>query len=218
MDYGAKMLQWAPFAKENAEAKGKLPKYDTAVNLGALNKVSDSPSFNEAKGFGDNALKVHVVKFKECGVATEVTELPRAQMSAISGAEIETGEHKNMRFRDSDKAPYGGLGFYVNKILDDGRDVCMGVFFPKVKAVLQGTEYNTSGDNITLSTGKIQFTAAACDTGDWRIYSDYFDTEEEAETWVNGMFDGTSTDIGKDQPEQAADAHVGPAALGGPTG
>lgn len=200
MDYGAMYIKWASFAKENPEPAGKLPSYDTPVSLGSLNKVSDSPSFNEGKGYGDNALKVHVVKFKECGVAVDVTELPRAQMSAVTGAEIEEGTHKNMRFRSSDKAPYGGLGFYVNKLLDGNRDVCQGVFYPKVKAVLQGTEYSTNGENITLSYGKLQFTAAACACGDWRIYSDYFDTEEEAQAWVDGMFDGTSTDIGKETP------------------
>ncbi len=198
MDYGAKMLMWAPFAAEAAEIAGQLPKYGTAVSLGALNKVSDSPSFNEAKGFGDNALKVYVSKFKEAAIAAEVTEIPRERISQISGAQIETGDHKNLRFRDSDKAPYGGLGFYVNKILDDGRDVCMGVFYPKVKATLQGTEYNTNGENITLATGKLQFAAAACMSGDWRICSDYFKTEADAAAWVAGMFTGESTGIGKE--------------------
>lgn len=28
MDYGAKYIRWAPFAKENPELDGKLPSYD----------------------------------------------------------------------------------------------------------------------------------------------------------------------------------------------
>lgn len=198
MDYGALYLKWAPFAKENPEPAGKLPSYETPVEVGSLNKVSDNPTFNEAKGYGSNTLKVYVNKFKECPISVEVTEILRAVMSAISGAEIEPGEHKNMRFRVTDKPPYGGLGFIVNMIKDDTRDVCMGIFFPKVKAMLQGTEYNTSGENITLSTGKLQFTASACNSGDWRIYSEEFDAEEEAKAWVDGMFTGESTDIGKE--------------------
>ncbi len=204
MDYGAKYIRWAPFAAVNPEPPKKLPSYGAAVSVGSLNKVSDNPTFNEAKGYGDNVLKVHVIKFKESPIAVEVTEIPRETMSAISGAEIEKGEHKNMWFGDNDKTPYGGLGFYVNMLLDDTRDVCMGVFYPKVKAMLQGVEYNTNGENITLSTGKLQFTAASCSIGKWRCYSDYFDTEEEAQAWVDGMFDGTSTDIGKDQAEPAS--------------
>lgn len=198
MEYGAMYIRWAPFAKENPEPAGKLPSYGEAVSLGALNKVTENPTFNEAKGWGDNRMKVHVNKFKEAAIGVEVTEVPRDSMCAVSGAELETGTNKNMRFRDCDKAPRGGMGFFVNMLLDDGRDMCMGVFYPKVKAALQGGEYNTNGDNITLSTGKLQFTAAACSSGDWRIYSDYFETEDAAKAWVDGMFTGSSTDIGKE--------------------
>lgn len=209
MEYGAKYIKWAPFAAEDPEPAGKLPKYGPAVTLGPLNKLTDTPSFNEAKGYGDNALQVYVNKFKETVLAIETTEVPRESMSAVSGTTIEDGAHKNMRFRNADKAPYGGLGFYINLLLSGNRDVCKGVFYPKVKAMLQGTEYNTSGENITLSTSKLQFTGAAAKTGDWRIESEYFDTEEEAKAWVDGMFTGESTDIGKEpgtEEPQAAPA------------
>lgn len=204
MDYGAMYIKWAPFAAENSEPAGKLPSYGTAVSLGPLNKITDNPSFNEAKGYGDNALQVYVNKFKETVLAVETTELPRDTMSAVSGTTIETGTHKNMRFRNTDKAPYGGLGFIVNLLLTGNRDICRGVFYPKVKAMLQGTEYNTNGENITLSTKKLQFTGSACASGDWRIESPDFETEAEAKAWVDGMFAGTSTDIGKEEVQTAA--------------
>lgn len=199
MDYGAKGIMWAPFVKENPEEPGNLPKYDgPAENLGALNKVSDAPAFNEAKGYGDNRLVVYVNKFKEDVVSVEITSIPRGLMGKIAGTTIEEGTHKNMRFRTTDVPPYGGLGFFVNKALDDSRTVYMGVFFPKVKAMIQGVEYNTDGENITLATEKLQFTAAAVKSNDWKIESEHFETEEEVTAWVAGMFDGTSTDIGKD--------------------
>lgn len=204
MDYGAKYIRWAPFSEENPEPEGKLPSYGTAITLGALNKATDTPAFNEAKGYGDNALKVYVNKFKETVIAIETTEVPRDSMMAVSGTTLESETKKNLRFKDTDKTPYGGLGFYVNKILDDGSDVCMGIFYPKVKAMLQGTEYNTNGENITLSTNKLQFTGSSCNSGDWKIESEYFDTEEEAKAWVDGMFTGTSTDLGKDSGQEAA--------------
>lgn len=53
--YGAKYLQWAPFVKESADtADDAYPKYGDPMNLGALVKVTDTPSFNEAKIYGDN--------------------------------------------------------------------------------------------------------------------------------------------------------------------
>lgn len=211
MDYGAKYIRWAPFATTNPEPAGKLPTYGTAITLGALNKATDTPAFNEAKGYGDNALKVYVNKFKETVIAIETTEVPRDSMMAVSGTTLESETKENMRFRDTDKTPYGGLGFYVNKILDDGSDICMGIFYPKVKAMLQGTEYNTNGENITLSTSKLQFTGSSCNSGDWKIESEYFDTEEEAKAWVDGMFTGTSTDLGKTTVAEQASVQSAPA-------
>lgn len=190
MDYGAKYIRWARFAAEVPEPAGKLPNYDKAVTLGSLNKVSETIAYNEAKGYGDNVLKVHVSKFKEAALAVEITEVPRDAMSQVSGASLDEAGDKNMRFRVSDKPPYGGMAFYVNKILDDDRDVCMGIFYPKTKATLQGSEYNTNGENITLTNRKLQFTASACNSGEWRIESDYFDTEEEAKAWVDKMLSG----------------------------
>lgn len=207
MEYGAKYIRWAPFAAENAEPAGKLPTYGTAVGVGSLNKVTENPTFNEAKGYGDNHLVVYLNKFKEAAIGVEVTEIPREVLSSVSGAEIEQGDHENIWFGDNDKPPYGGMGFYVNMILDDKRDVCMGLFYPKVKAMLQGGNYNTNGENITLSTGKLQFTAASCNNGKWRCYSELFDTEAKAAAWVDGMFTGTSTAIdGSPLEPQAAPA------------
>lgn len=193
MDYGAKYIRWAPFADENPEPDGTLPNYGLAVSLGALNKVNENITFNEAKGYGDNALKAYANKFKEAVLAIEVTTIPRASMTAVSGAEIEPGEHKNMWFGDNDKPPYGGLCYFINILTDEGKDMCRGIFYPKTKAMLQGNEYNTNGENITLSTGKLQFTASSCKIGKWRGYSEDFETETEAKAWVDGMFTGVST-------------------------
>lgn len=191
MDYGAKYIRWAPFktdAESGAEPAEGLPVYGDAVTLGALNKLSESVSFNEAKGYGDNVLKVHVIKFKEAALAIETTEIPRAAMSQLVGSTIDRS--KNQWNRDSDKTPYGGLGFYVNKILDDGQDVCLGIFYFKTKAMLQGNDYNTNGENITLSNSKLQLTVSASNSGYWRVESDYFATEEEAQAWVDSAFKG----------------------------
>ena len=92
-------------------------KYGDPISLGALVKVTDSPSFNEAKAFGDNALEEHVNEFKECGVAVEVTELANSVASAVLGAKIESEGGKDLVFSTEDNAPYGGLAFYINKMV-----------------------------------------------------------------------------------------------------
>lgn len=185
MKYGAKMLQWAPFAESDPEPAGSLPKYGTPMNLGALNKVTDSPTFNEAKGYGDNALKVHVVEFKEASIDVEVNEVANTVASAIFGATLEEEEGQDLHFGAEDTPPYGGLAFYINKMLEGNVKVYQGIYYPKVKASMQGEEYSTKGESITLANSKIRLLASACNSGDWQIKSQNFTTETEAVSWVN---------------------------------
>lgn len=185
MKYGAKMLQWAPFAESDPEPADALPKYGTPINLGELNKVTDSPSFNEAKGYGDNALTVHVTEFKEVGIDVEVNELPNAAASAIFGAKMDAEKDQDLHFGAEDNPPYGGLGFYISKMLKGNVKVYQGIFYPKAKASVQGEEYSTKGESITLANSKIHFLASACNSGDWKVLSPDFTNETEATGWVN---------------------------------
>lgn len=184
MRYGAKMLQWAPFAQDNPEPAGALPNYGTPMNLGELNKVTDSPTFNEAKGYGDNALTVHVSEFTEAGIDVEVNELSNVSASAIFGATLDE-EGEDLHFKAEDNPPYGGLGFYISKMLKGNKKAYQGIFYPKTKASVQGEEYSTKGESITLANSKIHFLASACNSGDWQVKSKDFTTEAEAVSWVN---------------------------------
>ena len=183
--YGAKYLQWAPFAAENPDAlETAFPKYGDPISLGALVSVTDTPTFNEAKMYGDNALKEHVNEFKECGVAVELTDLANSVASAVLGATISEETENDLEFSAEDNAPYGGLAFYINKMVD-GVKSYHGIYYPKLKASMQGTAYTTKGDSITLSGGSLNFTAAAPMNGKWKVESDDFPTEAGAKAWVD---------------------------------
>ena len=147
--YGAKYLQWAPFAAENPDAlETAFPKYGDPISLGALVSVTDTPTFNEAKMYGDNALKEHVNEFKECGVAVELTDLANSVASAVLGATISEETENDLEFSAEDNAPYGGLAFYINKMVD-GVKSYHGIYYPKLIASMQGTAYTSKGDSIT---------------------------------------------------------------------
>ncbi len=166
--YGAKYLQWAPFAAENPDAlETAFPKYRGPDFPGGAGQRDGHPTFNEAKMYGDNALKEHVNEFKECGVAVELTDLANSVASAVLGATISEETENDLEF-SADNAPYGGLAFYINKMVD-GVKSYHGIYYPKLKASMQGTAYTTKGDSITLAGGSLNFTAAARMNGKWKV-------------------------------------------------
>ena len=83
-------------------------------------------------------------------------------------------------------APYGCLGFYTTNIKADGSKYYKGIFYPKVKASMDGRTYNTKQKTIVLDSPKLTLSVDACNTGDYRIESDELTTETAAKTWVNG--------------------------------
>lgn len=187
MEYGAKYLQWAPFAASNPEPTGALPNYGTAVNLGEMVKVSDNPSFTEASAAGDNnATARYIRKFQQCPVDAEILEMLNEVASSVFGATLDTTSgKKDLHFNVADKPPYGGMAFFTEGQLKDGSTAYQGIFYPKLKANMQGKEYSTTGTSITFSSRKVQFMAMACGNGDWKIQSEYFATEAAAKAWVD---------------------------------
>ena len=182
--YGAKYLRFAPFADTTPEPDAALPNYGAPIDVGGLVKVTDAPAFNEGKIYGDDVLAEYVNEFKECPIDVEVTELPNATAAAMLGATIETTS-KDLQFSGGDNAPYGGFGFYICKMIDNVKKY-QGIYYPKVKAAMQGDEYSTKGDGVTLPGGKLKMTAAVAKNGQWKIMSDDLEGETEAKTWVDG--------------------------------
>lgn len=186
MQYGAKMIQWAPFAETDPETASAPPKLGTPANLGALNKVTETINFNRTGAYGDNVKKVEIVEFRDGSLAVETLYLSNENAAALTGAELGTTDgDKDLKFGSNDVAPYGSLAFYTNCMKDDGTKYYQGVFFPKVKANMEGESYETKGDSIVLSNAKLTFTVFEPLYGKYRHKSPEFDTEAKAATWVN---------------------------------
>lgn len=185
--YGAKHIRWAPISEEPASSK---PTYGAALALAKLQKVTDSPAFNEAKQYGDDELAEFVAEFKEVGVDVEVTDISLSMYAALFGAQDLPGSaagHSGAAFTTEDTAPYGGLAFVCCKQVNNVKSY-YGVFYPKLKAVLQSEEFNTKGDSITIAGGKLKFTGSADKRGHWRDFSEDFAEVSDAIAWVDALF------------------------------
>lgn len=186
------MIQWAPFAA--AQTAGALPKYEAAANLGSLNQVSETLNFNEASAYGDNVRKAYVKQFRDGTLAVETLYLSHENAAKISGATLDTDNENDLKFGADDTPPYGGLAFFVTKLKDDesGTVYYQGIWYPKVKANIEGDTFQTKGESITLANDKLSFAVFACDTGDYKIKSDELASEAEAIAWVNDKIKATT--------------------------
>lgn len=185
--YGAKMLQWAPFAETNPEPADALPNYGTPINLGGLMSVAETLNFSEVESRADDVRKIYIKEFTDGSLAVGVLELTNEAASAVTGAKLDSsGSAKDIHFSADDNPPYGCLGFYTTNMKPDGSKYWKGLFYPKVKASLDGRTYNTKQKTIVLDSPTLTFAADACATGDYRIESPELTTESAAKEWVNG--------------------------------
>lgn len=189
--YGAKDIN---FAKIKSEAENALPTYDAKQNLGSLQSVTDSVTFNEGRQYGDDTLQEHVTEFKELTADVEVTELSIAAAATVFGTkapEGASGTAGEIVYSDADVAPWGGLTFVSCKIINNARKY-RGVFYPKVKAAMQGETYTAKGESITLTGGKLHFVGVAAANGVFKAESDDLATYEAAQAWCNAKLGGTA--------------------------
>ena len=136
--YGAKNLQWAPFAALNPEPEDALPNYGTPMKLGDLMSVGETLNFSEVESRADDVRKIYLREFVDGSLAVGVLELPNETASAVTGAQIDSTEGaKDIHFSSNDTAPYGCLGFYTTNIKADGSKYYKGIFYPKVKASMK---------------------------------------------------------------------------------
>ena len=83
--YGAKNLQWAPFAASNPEPEDALPNYGTPMKLGDLMSVVETLNFSEVESRADDVRKIYVREFVDGSLAVSVLELPNETASAVTG-------------------------------------------------------------------------------------------------------------------------------------
>ena len=188
--YGAKCLQFAPFS--GVEPTSALPTYGAAVGMSELVNVNDNPEYNTAEQWGDDKLCLEVAEFKKSDVEVECTEISVSMYQGIYGAK-QNSQNNDTEFGGDDTPPYGGLTFYsVNLNRTTKKKEYIGVFYPKLRGVMQGENYKSKGDSISIENGKVKFTAYEPNYGKWKILSPVFQNEADAKAWCDAKLGGTA--------------------------
>lgn len=201
--YGARNSMFALWdTKTPDNDPRKLPKYQAPKTFGKLNKVSDTPNFNEGSLPGDDTIALYEKRFKDGTVDASSVYLPVADAASLLGAQCD--DDNGMSRGDDDEAPYVGYGFMCHHV-GSGKSYFQVIFYPKLKANPAAESYETRGDNInfTAETFSFHWESPACRKH--KIIKD-FDTEEAAKTYLEALFAGTAAVPGLPSPSEAVAA------------
>lgn len=197
--YGARESFWAPW-KDGADDTDatKLPQYGEKKTFGQLNKVTDSPNFNEGSLPGDDQIALYEKQFKDGTVDAESVYLPMADAAVMLGA---AHSDNGLAHGDDDIPPYIGFGFLTHHV-GKGTKRYQVVFYPKLKASPSAETYETRGDNLNFATDKISFHWESPACRKYKIVED-FATLEEAQAYRDSLFAGTAAVAGLAAPAGA---------------
>ena len=188
MKYGAKGAYWAPMTSD--ESDSAMPVYETAVDFGGINESTETLNFASASAYADNMKKIYIAEFIDGTVSAKALYQPISLQAAILGTA--TDSDGGQAYGSEDNQGYGAYGFYSNKLDENKTKYYEVVFYPKVQGSPQGTTYKTKEDGITLEYDAIEFVIYACKRGLYKITKE-FSTESEAQSYLAGLFEGTST-------------------------
>lgn len=187
--YGARESFWAPWQENVTDSDATaLPPYGEKKTFGQLNKVTDSPNFNEGSLPGDDQIALYEKSFKDGTVDAESVFLPMEDAATMLGAAY---AENGLAHGDDDKAPYIGFGFITHHVGKAGKHFQV-VFYPKLKASAGAETYETRGDNLTFTADKVSFHWESPACHKFKIVRD-FDSLEAAKAYRDALFDGTAT-------------------------
>lgn len=166
--------------------------YSDAFRIGKAVSTSVTPEYAEGSLYADNQEAEHAKEFKKAAVTVGTDTLPVIAKKVIFGHRVNTsGEEIS---NSEDNGEYVGYGF-ISREMINGKTKYMSCIILKVKFNEGEEAFETKGDSITFKTSTISGNASVIGVAygevkrsDWRIKSPAFDTEEEADQWIQTKF------------------------------
>lgn len=171
-----------------AELDQTTNKYSKAFKCGKLVSTSVTPNYNTGTTYADNQVDEDVSEFRDATLALVTNCLPKEAVELMFGHKIaENGEQTD---NSEDYGKYLGYGFITREI-KSGKKTYRACILFKTKFTEGAESYTTKGENIEFQNPNIAGKAYTLENGDWRKKSPTFNTEEEADKWIQDFFKGT---------------------------
>lgn len=175
-----------------AELNTETGTYSNAFNLGKATNTSVTPEYAEGSLYADNQEAEYAKEFKGATVTVGTDTLPIIAKTVVFGHR--TGEEGEEISNANDSGKYVGYGF-ISREMINGVKKYMACIVLKVQFNEGEESFETKGDSITFKTSSISGKAKVIGVAygnvkrdDWRIKSPTFETEEEADQWIQTKF------------------------------
>jgi len=170
------------------EAEDGTASYEGVKTLGKAIDCKVSIEKYEAELWADDSLAESDNTFKKGTVTLTIDEDDDTVFAELLGHEV--GEDGEMVRKDTDVAPYVGLGRILTKVVN-GQHKYKVEFLPKVKFSEPEQEEATKGDSIEFKTPSVEGTVSKLANGTWSK-AKTFTTKEEAITYLDGLMAKTA--------------------------
>ena len=158
--------------------------YEAPKSLGKAINCKVSIEKYSAELYADDGLAESDYTFKKGTVNITVDEDDDNVLAEILGHEV--GEDGEMIRKDTDIAPYIGMGRILTKLVN-GTQKYKVEFLNKVKFSEPEQDEQTKGDNVEFKTPSIEGTVTKLSDGTWSK-TKTFTTKEEAISYLDGLF------------------------------
>lgn len=176
----------------SAGDSSNLPTYAAAISPGPLNKVEDSPSYNEGELYGDDTMQDSLAEFTTGTVTlsfSNVTEDAEKIMSPYAYNEDGDGE----LVPGGNKDEYGFAHVSAKRGKEGGKAYTKyyGIFYPRLSPKYDGDSLETLGGTTSLNPESVPANWLKPVGGQPKIISSYFETVAEAQAWVDKKLPNT---------------------------
>lgn len=163
-------------------------KYNGAKSLGKAVDCKVAIENYTAELYADDTLAESDYTFKKGTVTLTIDEDDDAVFAELLGHEVDV-ETKEMVRKDTDVAPYVGVGRILTKVVN-GVYKYKVEFLPKVKFSEPAQEEQTKGDSIEFKTPSIEGSIQKLADGTWSKTKTFTD-KTEAITYLEGLLTKT---------------------------
>jgi phi13 family phage major tail protein len=168
---GLKNLKYSILKEE-----GGIAKYSGAKSFGKAIECKVSIEKYEAELYADDTLAESDYTFKKGSISLTVDEDDDIVFAEILGHEVDEETNEMVR-KDTDVAPYIGIGRILTKIVNGAYKYKV-EFLPKVKFSEPEQEESTKGDSIEFKTPTIEGAVVKLSNGIWSKSKTFTDLEE----------------------------------------